>query len=51
VLERGMEIPYRLDLLPPLAAVAGTALLAVAAGLAASLRPLAVRPLEALRAE
>ena len=51
VLERGMEIPYRLDLLPPLAAVAGAALLAVAAGLAASLRPLAVRPLEALRAE
>lgn len=51
VLERGMEIPYRLDLAPPLATVAGAALLAVAAGLAASLRPLAVRPLEALRAE
>ena len=51
VLERGMEIPYRLDLVPPLAAVAGAALLAVAAGLAASLRPLAVRPLEALRSE
>lgn len=51
VLERGMEIPYRLDLLPPLVAIAGAALLAVLAGLAASLRPLAVRPLEALRSE
>jgi putative ABC transport system permease protein len=51
VLERGMEIPYRLDPLVPLAAVGGAALLAVVAGLAASLRPLAVRPLEALRAE
>jgi putative ABC transport system permease protein len=51
VLERGMEIPWRPTPLPPLAAVAGAALLAAGAGLAASLRALARRPLEALRAE
>lgn len=51
VLERGMEIPWRLAPAIPLAAIAGAALLAVAAGLAASARALARRPLEALRAE
>ncbi|MGE0641431.1 MAG: ABC transporter permease [Thermoanaerobaculia bacterium] len=50
VLERGMEIPYRFAALPPLAAVVVVALLAAVAGLAASLRPLARRPIEALRA-
>lgn len=51
VLERGMEIPWRLASELPAAAVAGAALLAVAAGLAASARALARRPLEALRSE
>ena len=50
VLEKGMDIPFRLELLPPLVAVALAALFAAAAGLAASLRPLAQRPIEALRA-
>ena len=50
VLEKGMDIPFRLEVLPPLAAIAFAALLAAGAGLAASARPLAQRPLEALRA-
>lgn len=50
VLEKGMDIPFRLEILPPLVAVALAALFAAAAGLAASLRPLAQRPIEALRA-
>lgn len=50
VLERGMEIPYRLALAPPALAVFAVALLAAGAGLLASLRPLARRPIEALRA-
>ena len=49
VLERGMDIPYRWAIAPPLAAVGAVVLLAAAAGLAASLRPLARRPIEALR--
>jgi putative ABC transport system permease protein len=51
VLERGLEVPWRLDFAVPLAIAAATALLAVAAGLAASVRPLAERPIEALRHE
>lgn len=51
VLERGMDIPWRAAPAIPLVAVAGAALLAIAAGLAASLRPLAARPLDSLRAE
>jgi putative ABC transport system permease protein len=50
VLERGMEIPYRLALVPPTIAVLVVATLAAAAGLVASLRALARRPIEALRA-
>jgi putative ABC transport system permease protein len=50
VLERGMEIPYRLALAPPAVAIVVVAILAAAAGLLASLRPLARRPIEALRA-
>jgi len=51
VLERGMEIPWRLTPAIPAMAILGAALLAVAAGLAASARALSRRPLEALRAE
>ncbi|MEO7794263.1 MAG: FtsX-like permease family protein [Thermoanaerobaculia bacterium] len=50
VLEKGMDIPFRLEVLPPLVAIVLAALFAAAAGLAASARPLAQRPLEALRA-
>ncbi len=50
VLEKGMEIPYRFELLPALVAILLAAVLAAAAGLAASARPLAQRPIEALRA-
>ncbi len=49
VLERGLEVPWTLEPWILVAAAIGTALLAVAAGLAASLRPLAERPIEALR--
>jgi putative ABC transport system permease protein len=49
VLDRGMEIPYRLALAAPAIAVGVTAALAAVAGLAASLRALARRPIEALR--
>ncbi|MFN7943256.1 MAG: FtsX-like permease family protein [Thermoanaerobaculia bacterium] len=51
VLIAGMEVQWTVPWLPPLVAVAATIVLAVAAGLAASLRPLAQRPLEALRSE
>jgi putative ABC transport system permease protein len=47
----GFEIPWRLDPLLVAAAIAGTALLAAGAGLAASARALAERPIEALRHE
>ncbi len=50
VLEKGMEIPFRFEVVPPLVAIFLAALFAAAAGLAASARPLAQRPLEALRA-
>ena len=50
VLEKGMEIPFQLELAPPLVAIVLAALFAAAAGLAASARPLQQRPLEALRA-
>jgi putative ABC transport system permease protein len=50
VLEKGMEIPFRFEIVPPLVAIFLAALFAAAAGLAASARPLAQRPLEALRA-
>jgi putative ABC transport system permease protein len=51
VLEKGMDIPFRFELVPPLVAILLAAVFAAAAGLVASLRPLAQRPLEALRAE
>ncbi|MBP7586945.1 MAG: FtsX-like permease family protein [Thermoanaerobaculia bacterium] len=50
VLEKGMEIPFQLELAPPLVAIVLAAIFAAAAGLAASARPLQQRPLEALRA-
>ena len=50
VLEKGMDIPFRLEVAPPLLAIALASLFAAAAGLAASARPLAQRPIEALRA-
>lgn len=50
VLEKGMDIPFRFDIVPPLVAIVLTGLFAAGAGLAASLRPLAQRPIEALRA-
>ena len=49
VLDRGMEIPYRLALAPPAIAIVLTAVLAAVAGLAASATALARRPIEALR--
>lgn len=51
VVTRGFEMAWRLEAMPLLVAVLGTAALAVAAGLGASGRALAVRPLEALRHE
>jgi putative ABC transport system permease protein len=50
-LERGFEIDWRFEPALVVAAAAATALLAILAGLAASLRPLAERPIEALRHE
>ena len=50
VLERGMEIPYRFAAVPPLFAVGVVTLLAAGAGLVASSRALAQRPIAALRA-
>ncbi len=51
VSRRVLDIPWHFELRLVLAAALGTGLLAVAAGLAASLRPLAERPIEALRSE
>ena len=51
VLTRGMEIGWRLDPLPVALALAGTALLTAAAGVAASARALARRPIAVLREE
>ena len=50
VLEKGMDIPFRLEIVPPLVAIGLAGLFAAAAGLAASARPIAQRPIEALRA-
>jgi putative ABC transport system permease protein len=50
-LERGFEIPWRFEPGLLLAAALGTGALAALAGLAASLKPLAERPIEALRHE
>jgi predicted lysophospholipase L1 biosynthesis ABC-type transport system permease subunit len=47
----GFEIPWRFDAALVVGATLGTALLAAAAGLAASARALAERPIEALRHE
>jgi putative ABC transport system permease protein len=49
VLTQGMEIPWRLDALPYVAAVSGAVGLSVAAGIAASARALRKRPVEVLR--
>lgn len=49
VLTRGMEVDWSFDPLPLLAGVAGGAVLAVLAGLAASAKALQSRPIEALR--
>ncbi|MCZ7651539.1 MAG: FtsX-like permease family protein [Thermoanaerobaculia bacterium] len=51
VLTHGMEVRWALDPLPVAVALAGTVLLAAAAGLGASLGALARRPVEALRHE
>ena len=51
ILRQGFEIPWLFEPGLVVGAAAGTALLAVLAGLAASLRPLAERPIEALRHE
>jgi putative ABC transport system permease protein len=51
VLTRGMEVSWRLEPAAYAAAVVGAAALAVVAGVAASLRALRRRPVEALRAE
>lgn len=51
VLTRGMELLFRLDARPYLAALVGTVVLSVVAGLAASLGALAKRPVEVLRGE
>jgi putative ABC transport system permease protein len=51
VLTRGMEIGWRFEPAPYLAAVAGSALVAVGAGIAASGRALRRRPVEVLRGE
>jgi putative ABC transport system permease protein len=50
VLTRGMEVGWALDPLPLAAGVLGGAALAVVAGLAASVKALQSRPIEALRA-
>jgi putative ABC transport system permease protein len=49
VLERLFEVPWTADARLPLAAAAAVAALAIVSGLVASLRPLARRPIEALR--
>ena len=40
VLEKGMEIPFQLEIVPPAVAILLAAVFAAAAGLAASARPL-----------
>jgi predicted lysophospholipase L1 biosynthesis ABC-type transport system permease subunit len=51
VVTRGFELEWSLPAAPLLAGLAGGALVAVAAGLAASARALARRPVEVLRDE
>jgi len=51
LLEQLLEVEFRLDPLPNLIAVAATALVATAAGWAASYRILGQKPLEVLREE
>ena len=51
VLKEGMEIPWRFDPVPFAVALAASMVLAVIAGLAASTRALAQRPVEVLRGE
>lgn len=51
VLTRGMEVKWQLQTVPLVLAVAGTIVLAVGAGIAASLGALRRPPIEALRAE
>lgn len=51
VITRGFQIPWQLDPVSLAVALAGTVLLAVVAGLAASYRALQRRPIEVLRAE
>jgi len=51
VLDRAFEIPWRFDPMLVAGAILGTALLAAASGLGASVRALAERPIEALRHE
>jgi len=51
IVHRLLEVPLGLSALPCLAAIAGTAALAVAAGWAACARLLSTKPLEILRAE
>jgi putative ABC transport system permease protein len=48
---RGFELPWELDTIPLIAALAGSVLLATVAGLAASLQALRRRPIEVLRSE
>ncbi|HET9225889.1 MAG TPA: FtsX-like permease family protein, partial [Thermoanaerobaculia bacterium] len=51
VVTRGFELEWALQLWPVAVALAGTVILAVAAGLASSARALERRPIEVLRAE
>ncbi|HEX4965869.1 MAG TPA: FtsX-like permease family protein [Thermoanaerobaculia bacterium] len=51
VITRGFQIPWQLDPISLAVALAGTVVLAVLAGLAASYRALERRPIEVLRAE
>lgn len=50
VLVNGMEMPFRFSLQPFVAAIAGTVVLSVVAGVGASARALSRRPIEVLRA-
>jgi predicted lysophospholipase L1 biosynthesis ABC-type transport system permease subunit len=51
VVVRGFAMTWQVDPLPLVAALAGSIALAVVAGLAASVRALRQRPIEALRQE
>ena len=51
VLTRGMDIGWHFQLLPLAVALLGSALLTATAGIAASARALARRPIEVLRGE